>query len=89
MNAYLKHIALPALAPALIIVLYLTPVAIFGCVNRGLIAVAITLLSTIGAFITIGLGFAAQARRDAISRWWLISALIFTTPLALVVGPLG
>ena len=89
MNVYVKHIALPAVAPALIVGLYFTPVALFGCANRGLIALSIVFISAVCAFVAIGLGFTARARRDPASRWWIISALIFTLPLALVAGPLG
>ena len=89
MNAYVKHIALPAAAPLLIVGLYFTPVAFFGCVNRGLIAVSVVFISAICAFVTVGLGFAAQAKRDPIFWWRLISAIIMTLPLVLVVGPLG
>ena len=35
MNRYIKYIALPAVAPALIVGLYFTPVMVFGCVTRG------------------------------------------------------
>jgi len=89
MNLYMKHVALPALAPALIVGLYFTPVTVFGCVGRGLIAVAIALVSAIFAFIAIGFAFAGQRRRDPKSKWWALSAAILTLPLALLVGPLG
>ena len=59
MNHYIKHIALPAVAPALIVGLYFTPVMVFGCVTRGLIAVSIALISAVFAFITIGFAFSA------------------------------
>ena len=36
----LRHVALPAVAPAAIVGLYFTPVLLFGCVNRGLLALA-------------------------------------------------
>lgn len=89
MNIYLKHIVLPAVAPILIIALYFTPVMFFGCRIRGLIAICIVLISTIGAFVTIGRAFSARRRNDPIASWWIISAAIFTLPLALLVGPLG
>jgi len=88
MNHYIKHIALPAVAPVLIVGLYFTPVIVFGCVARGLIAVSIALISAVFAFITIGFAFSALKRHDPISRWWALSAMIFTLPLALLVGPL-
>jgi hypothetical protein len=34
-EAILRHVALPAVAPAAVIGLYFTPVLLFGCVNGG------------------------------------------------------
>ena len=89
MNVYVKHILWPAVAPALIVGLYFTPVMVFGCVARGLIAVSIALISAICAFGAIWFGFSAQKRYDPLSWWWILSAAIFTLPLVLLVGPLG
>ena len=89
MKLFTKHIALPITAPAFIIGLYFTPVTVFGCVNRGLIAASIALISAICAFIAIGFAFTALRRQDPISRWWMLSGVILASPLALLVGPLG
>jgi len=89
MNRYIKHIALPAVAPALVVGLYFTPVMLFGCVNRGLIAVSVALISAILAFVNMAFAFSAMRKRDPISQWWILSAVIFILPLALLVGPLG
>lgn len=90
MSLVVRHVVLPSIAPISIVGLYFTPVLWFGCVNRGLIAVAVVLLSAAGAFITIGRGFRAQARNDrSEAQWWILSAVILTVPLALVLGPLG
>ena len=88
MSTLLKHAALPAIAPAAIVGLYFTPVLLFGCVNRGLLALAVVLLSAAAAFVTIGIGFRERARGRSSVRW-LVSAIILTTPLVLVLGPLG
>ena len=88
MSLLVRHVALPALAPAALIGLYFTPVLLFGCVNRGLLALAVVLLSAVGAFATIGMGFRARAR-GLPSGPWLCSALILTLPLAQLLGPLG
>lgn len=89
MNHHLKHVVLPLIAPAAIVGLYFTPVMVFGCVQRGLLALAVALLSAVGALISIGLGFSTRKKRDPISRWWILSAAILTLPLALLLGPLG
>ena len=87
-EALLRHVALPAVAPAAVIGLYFTPVLLFGCVNRGLLALAVVLLSAGAAFVTVGIGFRERARGHS-SAWWLISTVILTTPLVLLLGPLG
>ncbi len=87
-EAILRHVALPALAPAAIIGLSFTPVLLFGCVNRGLLALAVVLLSAGAAFVTVGIGLREQARGRSSARW-IISTIILTTPLVLVLGPLG
>jgi len=75
-------------APAAIVGLYFTPVLLFGCVNRGLLALAVVLLSAGAAFVTVGIGLRERVRGRA-SVWWVISTVILTTPLVLVLGPLG
>ena len=87
-QALLRHVALPAMAPAAIVGLYFTPVLLFGCVNRGLLALAVVLLSAGAAFVTVGIGLRERGRGRA-SGWWVISTVILTTPLVLVLGPLG
>ena len=84
----LRHVALPALAPAALVGLSFTPVMLFGCVNRGLLALAIALGSAVGAFVTLGIAFRLRARREPSGRW-VLTAAILTLPLALLVGPLG
>jgi hypothetical protein len=85
---FVKHVALPALAPAALIGLYFTPVLLFGCVNRGLLAVAVALVSAIGAFVTVGIALRLRAQGKP-SGLWILSTAILTSPLALLVGPLG
>ena len=87
-NPFVKHVALPALAPAALIGLYFTPVLLFGCVNRGLLAAAVALVSAIGAFVTIGIALRLRAQGKP-SGLWILSTAILTSPLALLVGPLG
>jgi hypothetical protein len=88
-KAAVKHIALPAAAPVAVVGLYFTPVLVFGCVNRGLLAVAIVLASAIAACVTPGKGVRARAQGLPSANWWLLSTLILVMPIALVLGPLG
>lgn len=89
MTAFLKHIGLPAIAPAAVVALYFTPVHVFGCVNRGLMAVAVVLLSAVAALVTTRLAVRAKTQDHASSTWWLLSTLILILPIVLVLGPLG
>lgn len=89
MNVFLRHIALPAAAPAATIGLYFTPVLLFGCVNRGLLALAIVLISAIAACATTGIGVRARRQGLPSANWWLVSTLILVMPIVLVLGPLG
>ena len=89
MNCLAKHVVLPAFAPAAIVALYFTSVSALGCVYRGLLALAVALLSTLAACLTAAFG--ARARRHAPERmvWWMISTLILLLPVVLLFGPLG
>ena len=89
MNPVVKHIAFPAAAPVAVIGLYFTPVLVFGCVKRGLLAVAIVLVSAIAACVTTGKSVRARAQGLPSANWWLLSTLILVMPIALVLGPLG
>jgi hypothetical protein len=89
MNLFARHVALPAIAPAAIVGLYFTPVLLFGCINRGWLALAVALASTIAACVTAGTGIRASRRHDPAAIWWLLSTLILTVPIVLLLGPLG
>jgi len=84
----LRHVALPLLAPAAIVALYFTPVDVFGCTTRGLMALGIASLS---AVLAVGAAMRAVmlSRAGARSAWWLVSALILILPLILLIWPLG
>src|SRR5262245_44469659 len=88
-SVLVRHLVLPLLAPAAIVALYFTPVSVFGCANRGLMAVAVALVSTGAACATTAIGARARVRRDPASTRWLLSTLILLLPIALLVGPLG
>jgi hypothetical protein len=90
MNKFLKHLLLPALAPAAIIVLYFTPKTTFGCANRGLLALGVALFATIVAFTTTVKGVSHKRRGEKeASHWWLLTTLILLFSIALLFGPLA
>ncbi|RII28445.1 MAG: hypothetical protein CXR31_00760 [Geobacter sp.] len=89
MDRLARHILLPAVAPAAIIGLYVTPVALIGCMNRGLLALGIVVVSLV-AGIAMGVVGIKTCRRDPATRWWWIASIfILATPAFLVLGPLG
>ena len=47
----LRHIAFPAVMPAAYLELYFTPKYVFGCANRGYLAMAVVLAATMGAVV--------------------------------------
>lgn len=88
MRTFLKHVALPSMAPAAIVALYLTPVSLVGCANRGLMALGVV-FSALIAGIAVGI-IGLRVRRDGRPTvWFSISILILVTPALLVLGPLG
>ena len=86
----LRHVLLPGLAPAAIVGLTFTPVEVFGCVGRGLLAVAVVLGSALAACATTAIAARARARRDlAASERWLLTTLILLLPVALLFAPIS
>jgi hypothetical protein len=84
-NRIYRHILLPAVAPLLFLVVATTPVDVLGCRNRGLLAVAIALLSVLA-----GLGAAIMEARGRMkgkpdANWRATSALILAIPTVLLI----
>jgi hypothetical protein len=71
------------------VALYFTPVAIVGCVNRGIAALGVVFLSLIAGIVVAIIGVRAQRRKDGAAVWWLVSGCILLLPALLVLGPLG
>ena len=85
MRPFVRHVGIPTLAPLALYALYLTPVTVFGCLNRGLMAFGVVVISSLGAFTTIG--FAMRERvRGRSATWWLLSTLILVLPLVMIVS---
>jgi hypothetical protein len=87
MSAVVWHVLVPALAPLAILGLYFTPVSLFGCVNRGLMALAVVFASLIAGIVTGVVGLRSRAKGES-SRWWVVSTCILLVPTLLVFGPL-
>jgi hypothetical protein len=89
MNALVRHLLIPATAPAALVGLYFTPVTLFGCVNRGWLALAVVLISAVAACVTTAKGTRARRQGSPSANWWLLSTLVLVTPIILILGPLG
>ena len=89
MNTFIRHIVVPSIAPVAVIGLYFTPVGVFGCELRGLMALIVVLVSAVAALVTAGIGLRVRSQTGTVSPWWVGSTLILIVPLLLVLGPLG
>lgn len=89
MTRLFKHIVLPVVPTVAVLGLYFTPVALLGCVTRGLMAVAIVSVALLAALATVGVGLAKRIKGQSDSVWWIVSTLILMVPALLVPGPLG
>lgn len=89
MSRILKHVVLPATATIAVVALYFTPVAMLGCVTRGLIALAVVATSLLVALATVGIGLAKRIKGESDSVWWIATTVILMLPALLVLGPLG
>jgi hypothetical protein len=90
MKKIIGHLLVPSLAPALLVGLYFTPKYVFGCANRGLMALAVVFIALVAAIITACKGISQKRQGNSrVASWWMISTLILLSPLFLLVGPLG
>lgn len=89
-NRYVKHLLIPSLAPVLIVCLYFTPKYVFGCRNRGLMALAVVFIALVAGITTACKGIREKRQGNTEeANWWILSTIILLSPLFLLVGPLG
>jgi hypothetical protein len=62
-----RHILLPAFAPVLFLVVATTPVDVLGCLNRGLLAVAIAFLSVLAGLGSAIAGVRGRMRGEVLA----------------------
>lgn len=84
------HLLLPWIAPAAIVCLYFTPKDVFGCANRGLMALGVAFLAMAGAAAAAMKGVKEKNRGDReAANLWIVTTLILLLPIILLIGPLG
>jgi uncharacterized membrane protein YhaH (DUF805 family) len=81
----LVHVFPPLMLTLLFFVNAALPISTVGCVNRGLIAVFVALLSVIAsihsAIMVVKRGKVSAKGQDAEKSWWIISTLLFLIPV--------
>ena len=83
------HVLVPALAPLAMTGLAFTPVTLFGCVNRGLMALGLAVGSLAVAAFATAQAFRFHAVDPSTARTWILTALLLLLPALLLLGPLG
>ncbi len=86
MNNRVYHIIIPAIMPLALFIMAATPVEVFGCRTRGLIAVSIAFISGLAALATAIKIARGRMRGDPYAVWWVISSIILVIPvIALII----
>ena len=84
---FIRHLFLPAIAPVALIRLYFTPKSVFGCANRGYMAIGIVFLATVAAVASTVVGVSAKKRGEIeAANWWTVTTLILLIPIVLLIG---
>jgi len=81
MNPLISYILITAIMPVLFFLIALSPVEVFGCRTRGLLALLIAFASGIAALVTTIKGARERAQVDSNARWWMISTLVLVIPV--------
>jgi uncharacterized membrane protein YjfL (UPF0719 family) len=81
----LNHIAIPTLLPIIFFIVAATPVELFGCRLRGLIAVTLALAGGLLGLATVSKGLLDMIRNRPGSVWWIATTLILSLPAFYIV----
>jgi len=81
MTRYTRHIVLPFTLPLLFFAVAFSPVEVLGCLQRGLLALLVSLISGFSAVGTAILGTKARIRGDSNSHWWMMGTLVLPIPV--------
>jgi hypothetical protein len=80
----LRHLGPPAAIALAFAGLYAMPVAVLGCVNRGLVALGLVAVSMVGALVAMGLGVRVFRSRDEAGVWFLTAVALLLPALIVV-----
>lgn len=85
MKRVLYHMMAPALMPAIFFAVAFTPVQVFGCRARGLMALLIAFASGLAALTTTVIARKRCRLGDKTGIWWMIAALILMIPVVAMI----
>jgi hypothetical protein len=86
MKNVVRHMIIPASMPVIFFLIAMTPVEVFGCRTRGLIALLIALISGLAALGTAIKGAKGRMQGDTYAIWWVTSSIILVIPvIALII----
>ncbi len=81
MKRILAHVGPPLVAAGLFFGVALTPVQVFGCRNRGLLALIVALASLLAALTCTIVATVKKGRGDKAFVWWVLSSMLFLVPV--------
>ena len=82
----LRHLGLPALLTLAFFGIYQTPKEVFGCANRGLVALGLIALSILGAIVMMDRGVRGLRSRDGSGPLWFLTAVAILLPSLVVLS---
>jgi hypothetical protein len=85
MSRITRHFLIPAFAPLIFLAIALTPVDVFGCRNRGLLALSVSLISGLPALAMAIIALKMRIRGDLNSVWWVASTLVMSIPVVAMI----
>jgi hypothetical protein len=85
-SQFFRNFLIPCVAPIAFFAIALTPVEVFGCRTRGLLALTVSFISGVVALATGIIAIKGRARGDANALWWLVSTLILTIPVVALIA---
>jgi len=79
------HLIYPSVLMATFFVNAFTLVYVLGCLNRGLVALAIALIGALASLFTSIMGMKGRVRQDINAGWWVASSLILLIPVVALI----
>ena len=77
----IRHVVVPAMMSVAFFSVALTPVALLGCRNRGLLALLVASASGLWSISAAIAAVRRRARGDADAGWWAIRSLVLSAPV--------